>query len=87
LAAVFGLSSLATNCLLVLSMGFVIQGLAVMHWQVAERGWPWTFLLVVYLPFFMGALLSVTALFVLAAVGFVDNWYGLRGAGTNAKVL
>jgi hypothetical protein len=30
------------------------------------------------MPFLMGPSLAVLALFVLAAVGFVDNWYGLR---------
>ena len=84
LAAVFGVSPLAANLLLVLGIGFVFQGLAVMHWQVAKRGWPWAFLLLVYLPFCMGALFAVMALFLLATVGFVDNWYGLRR--TNAQV-
>jgi hypothetical protein len=77
-ATLFSFGPLAANLLLILSVGFVFQGLAVVHWQVARRGWPWTVLLVAYLPFAMGAQLAVSALFVLAAVGFVDNWYGLR---------
>jgi hypothetical protein len=77
-ASVFGAGPAAANLLLIVSVGFVFQGIAVMHWQVAVRGWPWPFLMLVYAPFFMGPALAVMALFVLAAVGFVDNWYGLR---------
>ncbi|MFQ5636177.1 MAG: hypothetical protein ACE5G3_12715, partial [Gammaproteobacteria bacterium] len=76
---------LAGSVLLVLAVGFVYQGLAVVHWLVTARGLPWMFLIPVYLPFFMGASIAVTALFLLAAVGFVDNWYGLRRAGTNVR--
>lgn len=85
IASVFGLGSEAGNLLLVLSTGFVFQGFAVMHWQVARRGWPWPFLLLVYVPFVMGSSLAVAALFMLAAVGFVDNWYGLRGTSTEVR--
>ncbi len=85
IATIFNLGPLAANLLLVLSVGFVFQGFAVAHWQVANRGWPWTFLLVVYLPFVMGVQLAVAVLFVLAAVGFIDNWYGLRRKTTNAR--
>jgi len=31
----------------------------------------------------MGASLLIMALFLFAAVGFIDNWYGLRRAKTN----
>lgn len=72
---------LAGNALLVLGVGFVFQGLAVVHWLVSARGLPWMVLIPVYLPFFMGASITVMALFLLAAVGFTDNWYGLRRAG------
>jgi hypothetical protein len=78
IASVFGSGPAAANLLLVLSTGFVFQGFAVMHWQVARRGWPWPVLLPVYVPLLMGPALAVIALFMLAAVGFVDNWYGLR---------
>jgi hypothetical protein len=84
IGAVFGLNPLAGNVLLVLGVAFVFQGLTVAHWQVANRGWPWAFLLVVYLPLVMGSSLALAALFVLAAVGFVDNWYDLRK--TSAEV-
>jgi hypothetical protein len=85
IASVFGFGPEAGNFLLVLSIGFVVQGFAVMHWQVARRGWPWPFLLLVYMPFLMGSSLAVTALFMLAAVGFVDNWYGLRRTSTEVR--
>lgn len=81
LAALFLPGNLAGNALLVLGIGFVFQGLAVVHWLVAARGLPWFFLVPVYLPFFIGAASTVVALFLLATVGFVDNWYGLRRAG------
>jgi hypothetical protein len=83
-ATVLDAGPLAGSILLIVSMGFVLQGFAVIHWQVAERGWPWPFLLVLYLPFLLGSSLAVTALFMLAAIGFVDNWYGLRR--TSAEV-
>jgi hypothetical protein len=76
----FGINPLAGNVLLVLGVGFVFQGLTVAHWQVVVRGWPWPVLLIVYVPLMLGASLSLAALFVLAAVGFVDNWYDLRRA-------
>jgi hypothetical protein len=85
IASVFASSSVATNLLLVLSIGFVFQGIAVMHWQVVRRGWPWPLLMLVYMPLLMGPSLAVIALFVLAAIGFVDNWYGLRRS--TAEVL
>ena len=75
----------AGNALLVLGVGFVFQGLAVVHWLVSARGLPWVVLVPVYLPFFMGASISVMALFLLASVGFVDNWYNLRRAGSNVR--
>jgi len=78
LGAVIGLGPTAGNVLLVLAIGFVFQGLAVVHWQVANRNWPWVVLLTIYLPFLLGASPAAVALFLLAGVGFVDNWYGLR---------
>jgi len=78
LAALFGMGQVAGNVLLVLGIGFVFQGLAVVHWLVAARGLPWVFFIPVYLPLFLGASLLVLTLFVLATIGFIDNWYGLR---------
>jgi hypothetical protein len=76
---------MAGNALLLLGVGFVFQGLAVVHWLVSTRGLPWMVLVPVYVPFFMGASISVMALFLLASVGFVDNWYNLRRAGSNVR--
>jgi hypothetical protein len=85
LGAIFGLGPTAGNVLMVLAIGFVFQGLAVAHWQVANRGWPWTFLLAVYVPFLLGASLAAVALLLFAGVGFVDNWYGLRRTSSGAR--
>jgi hypothetical protein len=78
LGAAFGVSPLAGNVMLVLGVGFVFQGLAVIHWLVGARGLPWMLLIPVYLPFFMGASILVMGLLMLASIGFVDNWYCLR---------
>lgn len=80
--ALLGVQPLAGNLLLVAGVGFMFQGLAVVHWQVARRGLPRALLIAVYLPLFFGASLMVMALFLFAAVGFIDNWYGLRRAKT-----
>ncbi len=81
-AALLGVQPLAGNLLLVAGVGFLFQGLAVVHWQIARRGLPWVVLIAVYLPLFMGTSIMVLALFFLAGVGFIDNWYGLRRAQT-----
>jgi len=80
--SLLGMQPLAGNLLLVAGVGFVFQGLAVVHWHIARRGLPWVILIPVYLPLFMGASMLVMALFLFAAVGFIDNWYGLRRAKT-----
>jgi len=80
--SLLGVQPLAGNLLLVAGVGFVFQGLAVVHWHVARRGLPWVILIPVYLPLFMGASMLVMALFLFSAVGFIDNWYGLRRVKT-----
>lgn len=85
IAALFVPGHLAGNALLVIGGGFVFQGLAVLHWLVAAKGLSWMFLIPVYLPFFMGASVTVVALFLLATVGFIDNWYGLRRVRTDVR--
>lgn len=85
IAATFLPVQLAGNALLVLGIGFMFQGLSVVHWLVQARGLPWAVLIGVYLPFFMGASIMLVVLFLLAAVGFVDNWYGLRRAVTKDR--
>ena len=85
IAALFLPGHVADNVLLVFGVGFVFQGLAVVHWLVSARGLPWMVLIPVYLPFFMGPSIMVMALFLLAAIGFIDNWYGLRRAGPTLR--
>ena len=77
IASVLSLGSLADNLLLVLVMGFVFQGLAVVHWQARSRGWPSFWPLALYLPMAMPPL-SMLVLVAVSAVGFTDNWYNLR---------
>jgi hypothetical protein len=84
-ATMFLPDQMAGNALLLLGVGFMFQGLAVVHWLVSARGLPWVVLVPVYLPFFMGASITVMALFLLASAGFVDNWYNLRRAGSNVR--
>lgn len=81
-AALLGVQPLGGNLLLVAGVGFLFQGLAVVHWHVVRRGLPRVVLIPVYLPMFMGTSLMVMVLFLFAAVGFIDNWYGLRRAKT-----
>ena len=83
LAALFGLGSVAANLLMVLGVGFVFQGLSIVHWHAAARGWPGMYLIPVYLSFFMGGSFVLITVFLLAAIGFVDNWFGLRRVGTD----
>jgi hypothetical protein len=83
LGALLGLGPVAANLLLVLGVGFVFQGFAIVHWHAAARGWPGMYLIPVYLPFFMGGSFFLAMLFLLAAIGFVDNWFGLRRMGTD----
>ncbi len=86
LAAVLGIASLAGlgqlpgNLLLVVGMGFALQGLAVIHWQARHRQWPWQVLLLVYFPLLLGPSIFALGWFLVAALGFVDNWYSLRRA-------
>ena len=80
--SLLGVQPLAGNLLLVAGIGFLFQGLAVVHWHVVRRKLPWVVWIPVYLPLFMGPSILIMALFVFAAVGFIDNWYGLRRAKT-----
>jgi hypothetical protein len=78
--SLLGFQPLAGNLLLVAGIGFLFQGLAVVHWHVVRRGLPGVVLIPVYLPLFMGPSILILALFLFAAIGFIDNWYGLRRA-------
>jgi len=81
LATLFEVGQQAPNILLVIGVGFAFQGLSVIHWQAATRQWPGVALAVVYLPLVLGPSVVVIELFVLATLGFLDNWFGLRRAG------
>lgn len=84
IAAVLGITTLvssgayAINLLIVLSVGFALQGLAVVHWHIGRRNWPWSAFIPVYGPLLLGNVFMVVNLLLLAAVGFVDNWFNLR---------
>ena len=84
-AALLGMGQFSGSVLLVLGIGFVFQGLAVVHWLMAARNLPWVFLIPVYVPLFLGASILVITLLMLAAIGFVDNWYDLRRAARNER--
>lgn len=85
-ASLVGAGQLASDLLLVLATGFVLQGLAVVHWQARARRWPWPVLLLVYLPMvplLAGPAVAGATWLAVAAVGFVDNWFMLRRSNEN----
>jgi hypothetical protein len=76
-----GLRSTVDDLLLVLGTGFVIQGLAVIHWHGKSREWPKPWPLALYLPLALVPAIAVPELLLLALLGLVDNGYSLRPAG------
>lgn len=86
IASLAGVGQLASDLLLVLATGFVLQGLSVVHWQVRARAWPGAVLLLVYLPMMpllAGPAVAATAWLAVAAIGFIDNWFVLRRGNEN----
>lgn len=81
--ALTGLRTSVDDLLLVLGVGFVIQGLAVVHWHGARRQWPRGWSAFLYLPLALVPALAVAELLILALIGLVDNAYELRRQGTN----
>ncbi len=89
IAAVAGIAALVgmqlNGVLLIFGMAFGCQGVAVLAWWARQRNWPrsWWWALVIA-PLVLTPLL-VIELALLAGIGFVDNWFGLRreppGAG------
>lgn len=75
------LRSTADDLLLVFGVGFVLQGLAIVHWHGAQRGWPRTWPLALYLPMALLPAVAVGELMGLAAIGLLDNVYKLRRNG------
>lgn len=83
-AGVLFLTSLrpsADDVLLVLGVGFVMQGLAVVHWHGARREWPKAWPLALYLPLALLPAVAVVEMLLLALLGLFDNGYGLRRSG------
>lgn len=84
LAAVAALTDLrpgVDDLLLVLGVGFVVQGLAVVHWHAARQAWPQVWPLALYLPLALVPAVGLVELLLLALVGLVDNGYRLRRPG------
>lgn len=81
LLLVTGLRGMADDLLLVLASGFVLQGLAIVHWHGAERQWPRIWPLALYLPMALLPGLAVLELMGLAGIGLLDNLYSLRRKG------
>jgi len=76
IAGLFGLS--LGGVLMVFGAAFMFQGIAILAWWARERGWPggwWIGLCI--LPILLADFMVVEVL-VLAALGFIDNWYNLR---------
>ncbi len=88
LAAVAGVLAMAgmqlNGALLIFGVAFAYQGAAVLAWWARKKGWPrrW-WLAPALLPLlFFGVLALELAL--LAALGFVDNWFSLRRDNSGA---
>jgi hypothetical protein len=74
--------STADDLLLVLAAGFVVQGLAVVHWHGARRAWPRAWPVALYLPLALLPALAAIEMTLLALLGLVDNSYSLRRSGS-----
>lgn len=68
----------ADDLLLVLAVGFVVQGLAVVHWHGARRDWPRAWPVALYLPLALVPALAAIEMLLLALLGLVDNGFSLR---------
>jgi len=80
LGALLGLA-LARDVLLVISIAFVFQGIAVVAAHVSRKGWQPGWFGYVVAPLMVMVFVPVLAVFIglgLAATGFIDNWYSLR---------
>ncbi len=79
LAGVAGLLGMGLDgALLIFGVAFMFHGIAVVAWWSRRRGWPrgwWIGLCI--LPILLPDLLLIEVA-LLAVLGFVDNWYGLR---------
>ena len=78
-----GLVSLGGGLLLVLGSAFATQGLAIVHWTAAERGWPRVWPVALYAPLLFGAPPAGLMLLVLTLGGLLDNLVALRRSRAN----
>ena len=85
--ALTGLKPSVDDLLLVLGVGFIVQGLAVVHWHGARHEWPKVWPLALYLPLALVPALAVIEMLLLALVGLVDNAYRLRRSGDKSGVM
>ncbi len=90
LAAVAGVLGLAGmqlhGALLVFGAAFTYQGVAVVMWWARERNWPHSWWLALVIPPLLFFGLLVVELAMLAAIGFVDNWFSLRRSAARPAV-
>lgn len=66
------------NAAVVFVLAFVLQGLAVVHAQVALRGWPPLVLVGLYALLLLPTPLSPALVTGVMTVGYLDNWLGFR---------
>ena len=78
-----GFLSLGGGALLVLGIGFVGQGLAIVHWTADQRSWPRIWPLGLYGTLVFGAPAAGLLLILLAIVGLLDNAFSLRRRRSN----
>ncbi|MBT8422126.1 MAG: hypothetical protein HKN56_01315 [Gammaproteobacteria bacterium] len=82
LAAVAGLASLIgaplNGVLLLFGAAFSFQGAAVVAWWAERLNWPRNWWLAAVIVSVLMVQLLVILLALLAALGFVDNWFSLR---------
>jgi hypothetical protein len=78
---VLGRGDSADDLALVIGSGFVLQGLAVLHWLAARRKWPTIWPWAVYLPLALVPMVGVVEVMLLAVLGLVDNSFDLRRPG------
>ena len=75
----WGGASFADDLLLVIGVGFVLQGLAVVHWHAGQSRWPRSWALALYLPLLV-PIVGVYIVILLGLAGAVDNGFSLRRA-------
>jgi hypothetical protein len=81
-AMLAGLRDVADDLAMVFGAGFLLQGIAVVHWQASQQRWPSWWALLMYAPMLVPAVAAVEVL-ALAVVGVIDNAFGLRRARSN----